>query len=218
LRHSAAPSSHVEFTGPTAKRFAPAFATALYTATAGEDRVRERDTDKSNKSANRPFGDVLFSYRSRRDVLRGGLQSAAAAFFVSSPVLSLAARKPRGKARPGLMDFAPLPVTGGGGRTPRIAPDYQMQVLIPWGEAINPESGPAFAWPPRPADQEKQVGIGHDGMWFFPLDDSSDRGLLVLNHEYGMNAHILGRNPASLDDVRVAQNAHGITVVELSKR
>src|SRR5690606_36028451 len=115
----------------------------------GEDRMRNQLGDRSNKSANRPFSDVLSRYCSRRDVLRGGLQSAAAVFFVSSPVLSLAARKPGAKARPGLMDFTPLPVAGGGGKTPRIAPDYRMQVLIPWGEPINPSSGPAFAWPPN---------------------------------------------------------------------
>ncbi len=179
--------------------------------------MNNHDDGTSNRSANRPFEDVLLSYRTRRDVLRGGLASAAAAFLTSSPVLSPAAEKPRGKARPGLMDFEPLPVAGGGGRTPRIAPDYQMQILIPWGERINPSSGPDFAWPPSAADQEKQVGIGHDGMWFFPLDESSERGLLVLNHEYGTNNHILGRPPESLDDVRVSQRAHGISVVELVK-
>src|SRR5690606_34896114 len=160
------------------------------------------------KSNNRPFQDVLSSYRTRRDVLRGGLASAAAAFLAPSLALSQTAPKPGGKARSSLMDFAPLPVAGGGGRTPRIAPDYQMQVLIPWGGPINPASGPAFARPLSPADQEKQVGIGHDGMWFFPLEQSSERGLLVLNHEYGMSRHILGRDPQSLDDVRVSQHAH----------
>lgn len=179
--------------------------------------MKNRIEDRSNKSGNRPFGDVLSRYLSRRDVLRGGLQSAAAAFFASSPGRSLAARKPGAKARPGLMDFTPLPVAGGGGKVPRIAPDYEMQILIPWGEPINPSSGPAFQWPPSAADQEKQVGIGHDGMWFFSLE-GSERGLLVLNHEYGMSRHILGRDPQSLDDVRVSQHAHGITIVELVRR
>src|SRR5690606_16291713 len=64
-------------------------------------RVKNRGDDRSNTSANRPFADVLSSYRSRRAVLRGGLQSAAAAFFLSSTAASLAATKPRGKARPG---------------------------------------------------------------------------------------------------------------------
>src|SRR5690606_3434401 len=180
-------------------------------------QMKNRIEDRSNKSGNRPFRDVLSRYLSRRDVLRGGLQSAAAAFFASSPGRSLAARKPGAKARPGLMDFTPLPVAGGGGKVPRIAPDYEMQILIPWGEPINPSSGPAVQWPPSAADQEKQVGIGHDGMWFFSLE-GSERGLLVLNHEYGMSRHILGRDPQSLDDVRVSQHAHGITIVELVRR
>src|SRR5690606_23985847 len=101
------------------------------TTRGGEGRVKHHGGDRSNRSANRPFQDVLRAYRTRRDVLRGGLASAAAAFFASTPALAPADSKPRGKARPGLMDFEPLPVAGGGGRTPRIAPEYRMQVLIP---------------------------------------------------------------------------------------
>lgn len=114
------------------------------------------------------------------------------------------------------MDFTPLPVAGGGGHDPRIADEYEMQVLIPWGTPINPSSGPAFEWPPTAEAQAQQLGIGHDGMWYFPLDRRGERGLLALNHEYGLNNHILGRAPASLEDVRVAQNAHGISIVELA--
>ena len=177
--------------------------------------MKNHTVGTSNTSNNRPFRSVLAALHSRRKVLRGSLGLAAAAFFASSPTLALAAGKGRGKARRGLMDFAPLPAAGGGGPMPRVADDYEMQVLIPWGQPINPSAGPGFNWPPGAAAQAQQVGIGHDGMWYFPLDRSGNRGLLALNHEYGLNNHILGRGPASLADVRVSQHAHGITIVEL---
>src|SRR5690606_26152448 len=44
-----------------------------------------------------------------------------------------------------------------------------------------------------------------------------ERGVVVLNHEYGTNGHVLGGPAASLDDVRVSQHAHGISVLELAK-
>ena len=33
-------------------------------------------------------------------------------------------------------------------------------------------------------DQANAVGMHHDGMWFYPLGDAGDDGLLVMNHEY----------------------------------
>ena len=34
------------------------------------------------------------------------------------------------------------------------------------------------------AEQAVQMGMHHDGIHFFPLDGSSTRGLLAMNHEY----------------------------------
>ncbi|MGH8166241.1 MAG: hypothetical protein ACREQ1_03330, partial [Woeseiaceae bacterium] len=62
--------------------------------------------------------------------------------------------------------------------------------------------GPAFEWPPMAAAQAEQIGIGHDGMWFFPFGKkrsdgrsfgSSRHGLLALNNEFGTNTHVLGK-------------------------
>jgi hypothetical protein len=54
-------------------------------------------------------------------------------------------------------------------------------------------------------------------MSFFPLNGSNEHGVLVMNHEFGTNNHVLGKSPENIDDVRVSQHAHGITVVELAK-
>ncbi|MBN1238696.1 MAG: PhoX family phosphatase [Gammaproteobacteria bacterium] len=177
------------------------------------------DVEKSNRSDNRPFSSVLTSYSSRRRVLRGSLELAAAVFFASSPAMAEPKGKARGRSK--LIDFEPVPVEGGGGAMPRIAEDYEMQFIIPWGDPINPSSGPAFDWPPSAADQALQIGKGHDGMWYFPLDKSGNRGLLALNHEYGFRIDFTGdfSNPfraESLDEVRVSQHAHGVSILELA--
>ena len=144
---------------------------------------------------------------SRRAVLAGG-GAAAAGLLVPGR------RQARGAAAP--VGFRPVPVAGGGGPNPAISPDYHYSVLIPWGEPLVP-GGPAFRHPPNAADQARQIGIGHDGMAFFPVDGSR-RGLLVVNHEFGMSSHVLGKPaPASLDDVRAAQHAVGVSVVEIEE-
>ncbi len=212
------------------------------------------DDDVSNQSSNRPFEDVLQSYVSRRKVLAGGLAVAATSFFgVTAPALagnSASAGSAQGwkRKKGALVGFKPVAVADGTGPWPAISEDYEFQVLIPWGEPIEP-GGPAYKWPPNAADQAKQIGIGHDGMWYFPIknsakprcgwDDHDDRewdddgwksrrryrgrgnnhGMLAINHEFGRNSHVLGKStPESLEDVRVSQHAHGVAVVELKKR
>ena len=161
--------------------------------------------------ANTDFSTVLEAHLSRRTVLRGSLLAALGSFI---PAAGLQA----GNQKP-LIGFRPVPVAEGHGPMPAISPDYEYQVLIPWGEPLQPELGAFDGHPdrrPSAAQQEHQVGIGHDGMTFFPFGQRSDRGLLVVNHEYGWNTHLLGKEaPATLEELRRSQHAHGLSVVEL---
>lgn len=179
------------------------------------------DEQSTNKSGNRPFMDILQANVSRRNVLAGGLSLAASSFFVA-PGISLASKKLRHEKYP-LMSFAPVPLADGNGPWPAISEDYQFSVLIPWGEPLEP-GGPGYSYPPNAEDQTKQIGIGHDGMHFFPLNQGkfgrggNDHGMLAINHEFGRNNHVLGKPlPESLEDVRTSQHAHGVSVVEIKK-
>ena len=144
---------------------------------------------------------------SRRTVLKGGAAGLVA--FMSGCAVNTA---------PGpLIGFRPVPRAAATGDAVVVSDDYDYQVLIPWGEPLTP-SGPAYSWPPG-ANQSAQVGIGHDGMHFFPVDDRGDRGVLAMNNEYGSNIHVFGRErPADAADVRASQEAHGVTLVELEKK
>lgn len=168
----------------------------------------------ASKSSTPSFRDILISAQSRRTILKGGLASAAVFLGARSSTGQGISTRPD---RAGLTDFRPVTRSQANRRTPYISPDYRFQVILPWGEPIKPD-GPAFEFPSNATDQESQIGIGHDGLWYFPDRDSVDlgnrRGLLAINHEFGTNLHVFGNgDPESLDDVRLSQHAHGVSIV-----
>ncbi|MEM7283053.1 MAG: alkaline phosphatase PhoX [Pseudomonadota bacterium] len=159
----------------------------------------------TNRSGNTPFSEVVTEYISRRDILRGGLAAAVTGFLVPQDLFaqSAPANKP---ARNGLVEFEPVTIAkyaeeSVDGTVPVISSDYEYQVLIPWGTPIKP-GVPEYTGDPsiRPtaAEQENQIGIGHDGMWLFPQDNgfgsfSNQDGMLCINHEFGRNTHLIGK-------------------------
>jgi len=174
------------------------------------------DSATGNPSPNRPFREITQARLSRRTVLGGGLAAASSAFLAGPGNATglLSDREQR------LIAFEPVAVADGSGPVPAISADYEYQVLIPWGTPLQPD-GPTFRYPPNAADQAQQIGIGHDGMAFFPLNDhgaGSHHGVLAINHEFGTNKHVLGKKtPESLEDVRTSQHAHGVSVVEIKE-
>jgi secreted PhoX family phosphatase len=166
----------------------------------------------SNHSNNETFEEVLNSYMSRRQMIVGGLAGAALTFMGGSKVSALSgnggagARITAAKAKIGFTSI-PLQSTA----MPKIAPEYEYSVLIPWREKLD-GSGTSFEYAGFTAeDQAKSIGIGHDGMTYF---GDNKKGMLCINHEYGTTPHIMGKAlPTSLDDVKLSQAAHGVSVV-----
>jgi secreted PhoX family phosphatase len=168
----------------------------------------------SNHSDNRTFEDVLSVHMSRRSVIVGGFATAAIAFFGAS---TASAKSPKAQiadatrrvAKSPKIGFTSIPLQSSA--MPTIAPEYTYSVLAPWREKLD-GSGKSFDIIGFTAEeQEKSVGIGHDGMWYYGDDKS---GLLCLNHEYGLTPHIMGKTvPQSLDEVRLLQAAHGMSVI-----
>lgn len=177
----------------------------------------------SNTSDNPLFSDIVTARASRRGVLAGSL-GAAALTFVGANQAEAGGRPGHGhgpgpgpdrrhgsRQDDGRIGFTSIPLDDG--PMPTIAPEYAYQVLIPWREKLD-GSGDSYAYDGFTAEQqEKAIGIGHDGMWLF------DDDILCINHEYGTVKHILGKEvPESLDEVRLMQAAHGVSVVALSYR
>ena len=180
-----------------------------------------------NRSANPPMASVMDAYLSRRSVIRGSL-GAAIAMIAGAGLggcLDLSPGKPPAppaSAKPKL-GFASIK----GSRTDAcaIAPGYSAHVLAPWGTPINSSGRPWLADGSNSAsDQANAMGMHHDGMRFFPIDGSSDDGLLAINFEYidtaalhpnGPTNALSGQRPA--EEVRKEINAHGAGVIRIRK-
>jgi secreted PhoX family phosphatase len=202
----------------------------------------DKENVSSNNSGNRSFASVLKENISRRKVLAGSAVAATASFF--APAVSAGGWSGwngwgGGSGTIGrnneLVGFTPVSISDVTNTTlPTISEDYTYDVIIPWGTPIEPGATAEYAGDPstRPTSEQAslQIGLGHDGMWFFPVDSSaratygagyqarSDEGMLCINHEFGRNSHSIGKNaPESLEDVRISQNIHGVSVVALKE-
>ncbi len=171
--------------------------------------------EDSNPSGNPSIHQI--SSPARRLLLRGGL-GAWLAGWAGLPGASA------GPARGGpLLGFKSLPA--GFGDTLRVADGYVATVLAAWGDPV----GLPGDMPPWKSDasntaeeQAAQMGMHHDGMQFLPLPAGSKRprrGLLVVNHEYTDDGllHVGGMADWSLEKVRKAQAAHGLSVIEVAQ-
>ncbi|ALM51367.1 PhoX family protein [Halomonas huangheensis] len=179
-----------------------------------------------NPSSNEPFSTVLERHVSRRAVMKGGLGLAAMGALGGFGVSALASSHGMQKS-PLALAFESI----AGSRTDAIVvpPGYTAQVLIPWGTPLN-DSAPEWSedLAMTPEIQANSVGMHHDGMHAFPLDDASAsrRFIMAMNNEYidedalwapqgGPTNMDEGKRPA--DEARTEINAHGITLVEVEK-
>ena len=188
--------------------------------------ANDHDNQVDNKTAKQPFSEFFKADVKRRSVVKGGAAAAISSFVAGMTATTTASADYNSfynkYFQKSIINFAPVTLAEGNGPTPSISSDYQFEVLIPWGEPLEP-SGPEFSYPPSAEDQAKQIGIGHDGMTFFPLtyankSKSSRSGMLAINHEFGTTQHVLGKElPESLDDVRTMQHAHGASIVAIAQ-
>lgn len=168
--------------------------------------------ENSNCSSNPSFHEI--SDPARRTVLRAGLGVALGGLL--APLAGCASP---GSHKP-LLGFASVPVS----TADRIVvPEgYIAQVIAPWGDPVGlPEHSPAFRTDAgnSAVEQAAQLGMHHDGIHYFALH-GSERGLLVLNHEYTDEGLLFadGQQNWSAEKVRKAQAAHGVSVIEVVQR
>src|SRR4030095_912255 len=141
--------------------------------------MRDCDDLVSNPSRGSSFSEVLEINLRRRRLMQSGLGAAAIAFL--GVPLGLAERTATSRAA---ISFKAVRVAGDD--LVHVPEGYVAQVLYAWGDPVS--EGPSFAPDASnsAADQERQAGMHHDGMHFFPLPGASRsaHGLLVMNHEY----------------------------------
>lgn len=179
------------------------------------------DDGISNPTDNTPFEEIAATRFSRRGMIAGGLATAATTFFLDAGAAAAAPAKnakKNEKSNPGdVWNFQPIPL--GYADDVVVPPGFTATPFLPWGTPILP--GASRRDLPRNAnDQEKRVGLGHDGMWFFPTDKKATHGVLCLNQEHGTDSHLsagTGRVKGDRQFVRLSQAAHGVSVVEIEK-
>jgi hypothetical protein len=108
-----------------------------------------------------------------------------------------------------------------------VAPGYSKQVLIRWGDPVFKDAAGLDPQNITAAAQEKQFGYNCDFIGYMPLpagSNSSENGLLVVNHEYE-NPHVMfpgltedeARDKQSKDQVEACAAAVGLSVVEVKR-
>jgi len=121
-----------------------------------------------------------------------------------------------------------------------VADGYSHDVLIRWGDPLFP-GGPGLdaaavargeMLKMSPADAELQFGYNNDAVHFFPLDGSSRRGIVCVNHEYTNEelflpglVRIETADPRQMAEfvrhhpevVRLTQAMHGVSVLVIER-
>jgi secreted PhoX family phosphatase len=182
------------------------------------------DDIPQNPSIRETIGDVINARYDRRGVVRGMLGVAAISSVVS-PALLLAACSGDETARE---DFDFKELASGVDETHHVAEGYNAQILLRWGDPVFADAPPFDPRRQSAAAQLKQFGYNNDYIGFIPLDDSGDRGLLCVNHEY-TNEEVMfpqiGQQDNAETDFKdmsevlaeVEMAAHGGTVIEIAR-
>ena len=173
--------------------------------------------EDSNTSSNPTIHDL--SQPARRTLLKGGLAGTVTGLL--APLAGCATSGPAGTP---LLGFKSVPVSTAD--TVTVPEGYSVQVFAAWGEPVGLQGDtPAFSADASntAAQQEAQLGMHHDGIHWFrhPLTpDSSQAGLLVMNHEYTDDGllHPDGMATWTAAKVRKAQAAHGVSIIEVANK
>ncbi len=178
-----------------------------------EQAIENADDIPSNHSGNETFAAVQARRFTRRGVLKGALMAGTALAIGSRLRLAEASAKP---------SFVFDEIEHGVDETHHVAPGYDADILLRWGDALFADS-PAFDPQAQSAEaQSRQFGYNCDFIGVIPL--AEDRAVLCVNHEYTNEELMfpgLGRQDKAdfqgmtADLVAVEMAAHGGTVVEI---
>jgi hypothetical protein len=184
--------------------------------------AEEAENAGRNPSDNPTIGDVIAERFSRRDLMRGALAATAIAATVSPMAIAAA------QAANPTPSFNFKEVTAGSDENHHVAEGYDADVLIRWGDKVT-ATAPAFdVRNQTAAAQAQQFGYNNDYLGYLPID-GSNRGLLVVNHEY-TNEELMFPQLPGRQDLRavrfkdltkeiadVEMMAHGGSVLEVAR-
>ncbi len=180
--------------------------------------IEDDDDIPSNRSTAPNFFAVTDARLSRRSLLKGG----AATVALAGTGTPLAAR-PAHAASPSTLTFEEL--ARGRDEQLHVAPGYDHQVLIRWGDKVLADAPDWDSQNQTAEAQSRQFGFNNDFVGFLPLpagSRESNRGLLVVNHEYTSSKHMFPGAPAAIDlteeQANIDMMAHGLSVIAVVRQ
>ena len=178
-----------------------------------------------NTSDNPYFGDIVKEAMSRRGFLKTGAAAGIVLYAGAQAPSALAQSSTGSASRGGELTFDPVAPNS---VDDVIVPNgYGYEILAKWGEPIL-AGAPEFDFDNQTGEaQAQQFGYNCDYVAFFPFREVgrySERGLLVVNHEY-TNSELMfpdfdptGTSAEDLERIQVELMAHGMSVIEVRKR
>ena len=171
------------------------------------------DHEAPNNSDNPSFADIVAS---RRGLFRAGALGAVV-LSVGSDLALDAAPAAAHPTSDGALTFKPIPPNE---IDSVLVPNgYDHAVVIRWGDPLFPGTPGLDVHHQTAARQLRQFGYNNDFLGVLPL--GRDRALLVSNHEYTneelMFPGFTSQEALTVEQVRVAMAAHGMSVVELER-
>jgi hypothetical protein len=188
-----------------------------------------------NESDNPYLGDVVSTQMSRRGVVRagavgalvlgfGGAAAAAAGPATAAPVPAAApaaeaALRSTVRRRAGALTFKPIPPNK---LDNLIVPNgYDSAVVLRWGDPVLPGAPGLDVANQTAARQARQFGYNNDFVGVIPVGRNGRKALLVVNHEYTneelMFPGFTTMDAMSVEQIKVAMAAHGMSVVEIER-
>ena len=159
------------------------------------------------------FNEMIDARINRRSFLIGASAMGAGAFLSINPIAKALAET----ASSSLINFEAIPASTADSVI--VPKGYRATPLFSWGDPIfsnAPNFDPSGDSPA--SAQVKQFGDNTDGMSLFPI--SENRAVLAINNEYTNYEYLFAHQGAKMtaDDVRKAQSAVGVTIVEITKQ
>ena len=181
--------------------------------------IEDDDDIPSNPLKNRDFYDVVAARMSRRTVL-GGMMATSALAMGAGTLGTVS----KAKAAEGVSTLTFTELEHGLDEDFHVAPGYEAQVLLRWGDKVEADA-PEFDPMAQTAEaQARQYGFNNDYVGYLPLplgSNSSDSGLLAINHEYTDDFMMHPGSPKGLavseEEANISRMAHGLTVVEIAR-
>ena len=164
------------------------------------------------------FEEILEKHLSRREFIHQSLKGLVAAAAISSLGKTAFAQKNQLRETTSIPSFSFTEIAKNTSQNLTVPDEFDLQVLLRWGDPLFPES-PAFDFQRQtPASQEKQFGASCDFTAILKLKNPN-RALLWVNHEYadtiGMFPNITNAKQKNAEHVRIEMAAVGGSICEI---